>query len=307
MVSRTFFASALAAFSAQAVVAGPCRPVSSSIVQVSFSSAATDSASTTLVPSSTETLSTETETLETSLTVPTTDGTTSTVIEEAATTTTEAFTTTELTTSDATSYQSTETTIVEHETTTAPETTTTAGETTTTAALVVPTPFNLIYDMTSGDSSYTLFLQGPPQTPNDVYLADFPTNNAQSASFTYDSETGQVSIGSQSLCIHPVDRSWNAQVKRCSAEPMNGGTPLFCEKPSRGGLKCRTPGPRCECPPEIPDCPLSCNPAAVWSQFMVKETPRGTLLYFGIEGASGQQLAAERLEPISLEAYEINN
>lgn len=297
MVSRTFFASALAALSAQAVVAGPCRPPSSSTVEVSFSSSATGSAPATLVPSSTETLFTETET---SLTVPTTDVISSTVIKEATTTTTtEGFTTTELTTSDATSYQTTETTIVESETTTAPETTTTD--------LVVPTPFNLIYDMSSGDSSYSLFLQGPPQTPNDVSLGDLPTDNAQSASFTYDSETGQVSIGSQSLCIHPIDRSWNAQVKRCSAEPMNGDTPLLCEKPSRGGLKCRTPGAPCECPPEIPDCPLSCDPAAVWSQFMTKATPRGFLLYFGIEGASGQQLAAQHLEPISLEVYEINN
>ncbi|OBS24512.1 hypothetical protein FPOA_05053 [Fusarium poae] len=83
MVSRNLLAGALAMLSSRAVIAGPCRLVSS--VEASYST-------TIVVSASTEFHSTHA--LETSLTVPMTDVTTSTIIEEATTTTADDLTTT---------------------------------------------------------------------------------------------------------------------------------------------------------------------------------------------------------------------
>ncbi|KAJ4117510.1 hypothetical protein NW768_010873 [Fusarium equiseti] len=312
MVSRTFFAGALAVLSARAVVAGPCRPVTSSTVDVALSSAATESASASPVSSSAEiqsagtlstetlsaeTLSAETETLETSLIVPTTDVTTSTIIEEASTTTAEGFTTTELTTSDATSYQTTETTVTEAETTTA--------EATTTAALSVPTPFNLVYDLSSGDFFYSATLQSLPQSPNTVFLGDYPINNDQLAAFTYDSQTSQLSLDSQNLCVYRDDVTWAVLVKTCPTVPSPRYTPLLCEKPTMSDeLKCKMPGSQCL---NIPSAALAhCGPTGEeWSQFYVRDYTGGAyLLYFGIKGATRPQLSQLQLQSISLAVRE---
>jgi len=308
MVSRTFLAGALAVLSARAVVAGPCRPISSSTAEVSYSSVVTDSASATLVSSSTETLSTETETLETSHTIPTTDITTSTVIEEATTVTTEDFTTTELATSDATSYQTTETTIIESETTAASETTTTTGETTTREAPAVPTTFKLISEGGNSDGSA---LKGLPIPGYSMYFGNKPRVVAGDGIFTFDEQTSQLSFQGQKLCVYRHEYSWNAQVCTCSSQERY--TPLLCETPPTSGeLKCRMPGSQCEqqeqCPPEIPDCPhapttLVCGPTGEeWSQFFVKSsTGMSYDLYLGIEDASAEQLAELEFQSTSLQ------
>ena len=302
MVSRTFLAGALAALSAQAVVAGPCRPISWSTVEVSHSSMATDSASATLVPS-TETLSTETEILETSLTVPTTDAPTSATIEEATTTTTEDSTTTELATSDATDYQTTEATIVEPETTT-------AAETTTTAALAVPTTFKLISEGSGADG---LALQGF----GNMYFGMKPRVIAVAVVLTYDEQTSQLTYNSRTLCLYRNDYSWNAQVVTCPAESNDRYNPLLCETPPTSGeLKCRVSGAECVdqgCPPEIPDCPsaptTACAPTGEeWSQFFVVPSSGISYdLYFGIEDATNAQLAESEFQATSLQILRVDD
>ncbi|CAG7566075.1 unnamed protein product [Fusarium equiseti] len=318
MVSRTFLAGALAALSARVVIAGPCRPISSSAAEVSYSSAATDPASATLVSSSsetpsTETLSTETETLETSLTVPTTDGTTSTVIEQAITTTTDDFTTTELATSDATSYQTTETTIIDSEPTSASETTTTTAETTTSEAAAVPSTFKLISEGGNSDGSA---LKGLPGPGYGLYFGNKPRFVAIDAIFTYDEQTSQLSFLGQKLCVYRDEYSWNAQVAVCS--PEDRYAPLLCEKPTTGELKCRMPGSQCDqeeqCPPEIPDCTDTpaipvCGPTGEeWSQFYVRSSGGMSYdLYFGIEDASAEQLAELEFQSTSLQILRVDD
>ena len=305
MVSPTFLAGALAALSARAVVAGPCRPVSSSTVQVSYSSATTDSTSVAIISSSTqiqftETLSTDTLSTEASLTLPT-DVTTSTV-EEAITTTTEGLTTTELTTSVATTYHTTETSAVE-------SATTTASETTTSEAPAVPTAFKFI---SYGGTTNGLALKATNEPSNHILVTD-----AVQGIFTYDSETGQLSCEGLTLCLYREDSDWNAVVKTCSSQPNPRDTPLICEKPVNGDLKCRVPGAHCEqrgqCPSEIPDCPSEpttvCEPTGEeWSQFFVRNS-LGTryTLHLGIENPTAEQNDEWHLQPVRLQIEPVDD
>jgi hypothetical protein len=194
-----------------------------------------------------------------------------------------------LTTSDATNYQTTESTTTESETTT-------ASETTTTAALAVPTTFKII---SNGGDTDGLALQGLTSPASNMYFGNNPRVIVPRAIFTYDEQTSQLSFDSQTLCLYRDDYRWNAQVKTCSDENNDRYTPLLCEKPAGGELKCRMPGSQCNNHPSIP-IPM-CGPTnEEWSQFFVRPYMGSSyLLYFGIADASDEQLEELSFQPIN--------
>ncbi|QPC70656.1 hypothetical protein HYE68_001408 [Fusarium pseudograminearum] len=263
MVSRTLFAGALAVFSSRAVIAGPCRVVSST--EASYST-------TLVVSSSTEVQSTGT--LETSLTVPTIDVTTSTVIEEATTVTTDGLTTT--------GSATTATTIAE-------------SATTTTMAYAVPTSFKLLADGSDADG---LAVKSNGNPGGSLVFGELP--DYEEVVFSFEEETGSVQYDSKDLCVYYGDSDPAAQVITCTTTLSGRQFPLSCEKPDSNQLKCTTPGKTCftagsspiaECAPTDED----------WVQFFVRPYISGSfLLYLGNGNAMADELDDMDLKAVDL-------
>ncbi|KAF5244730.1 hypothetical protein FAUST_2247 [Fusarium austroamericanum] len=267
MISRILFAGALAVFSSRAVVAGPCRPVSS--IEASYST-------TLVVSSSTEAQSTET--LETSLTVPTTDVTTSTVIEEATTTTTDGLTTTESATTANTFVES---------------------ATTTTMAYAVPTSFKLLAD---GSDANGLTVKSDGDMGNSLVLGELL--GYEEVIFSFQEETGYVQYDSKDLCVYYGDSDPAARVITCTTVQSGRTFPLSCEKPSSNQLKCTTPGKMCFTAGSDPI--AGCSPTDEdWTQFYLRPYVSGSfLLYLGNGNAMADELDAMDLKAVDLRLEE---
>ncbi|KAM0304808.1 hypothetical protein ACHAPM_002923 [Fusarium culmorum] len=251
----------------RAVVAGPCRPVSS--IEASYST-------TLVVSSSTEAQSTET--LETSLTVPTTDVTTSTTTEEATTVTTDGLTTTESTTA---------------------ATTTADSSTTTTIAYTVPTSFKLLADGSDADG-LAVKLNGNPG--RSLVFGELP--DYDEVVFSFQEETGYVQYDSKDLCVYYGDSDPAAQVITCTTVLSGRQFPLSCEKPDSNQLKCTTPGKTCFTARSDPT--AGCSPTDEdWTQFYVRPYISGSfLLYLGNGNAMADELDDMDLKAVDLRLKE---
>ncbi|CEF77972.1 unnamed protein product [Fusarium graminearum] len=267
MVSRILFAGALAVFSSRAVVAGPCRPVSS--IEASYST-------TLVVSSSTEAQSTET--LETSLTVPATDVTTSTAIEEATTVTTDGLTTTGPTTA---------------------ATTTADPATTTTMAYTVPTSFKLLADGSDADGLAVKLNGNPGGSLVFGELSDY-----DEVVFSFQEEAGYVQYDSKDLCVYYGDSDPAAQVITCTTVLSGRQFPLSCEKPDSHQLKCTTPGKTCFTAGSDPI--AGCSPTDEdWTQFYVRPYISSSfLLYLGNGNAMADELDDMDLKAVDLRLKE---
>ncbi|RGP77152.1 hypothetical protein FLONG3_4667 [Fusarium longipes] len=270
MVSRALLAGALAVLSSQAVIAGPCRPVSS--IEASFSSTLIVSTSTEHVTSST--VSQSTETLETSLIVPTTDITTSVAISEATT---------------ATDSATTETIVIE-------------SETTITAVYAVPTPFKLRAQ--DGDAEGYALKSDGRQSRDSVGFGALPAN-FEDAAFKFDEETGHLQHGSNTLCIYYDDYRSAAQVRNCPSDVSGRYDYLTCEKPTSSKLTCRMPGKSCFNGPSHPF-PICYSTDVEWTQFFVTRYFSGSFLFYFGDG-DADDFGDQNLQPANVQLDKFYN
>ncbi|KAG9506283.1 hypothetical protein J7337_003265 [Fusarium musae] len=217
MHSKKLLSLALSLFVAESVVAGPCKPkTTTSATSVASTTLATSTATTLPVSSTTDTIVATIVTSDTETEAPTTLLTTTTGVSVADTTTTEEGTTTAdettttvgettattetgTTTADTTTTEAQTATITEAETTTAEATTTTAAEPVCAQTLVLANPTPIITDpLVDSDDG------------NQGFTAPFPIGVfGASSTYVFVSPNGLLSLdtGSSTYNNNPLPRT----------------------------------------------------------------------------------------------------